>query len=119
MKYATMKLRLFANSVLNNDGCHVWTARKDRYGYGRINIRVDGKHKTLKVHRVAFEEYVRPLEYWEEVDHLCYNKLCINPDHHQAVSKTENYKRRRNYNDPIGINPFAAWIEMIDNMEAI
>jgi hypothetical protein len=92
-KYATLKLRLDANSMPLDNGCRVWAGSVDRYGYGRINMRVAGKHKQFRAHRVAFEEHVRPLEAWEELDHKCRNRACINHDHLEAVSKRENLDR--------------------------
>lgn len=93
--YATLRLRLDANSALNRHGCWEWQGARSAKGYGRINMRIDGKHKSLWAHIVAFEEYVRKLLPGEEVDHLCYNRACINPLHLQAVSKTTNLARRR------------------------
>lgn len=97
VKYRNMCHRLHENSVLDANGCHVWTGSLQKNGYGRINIRLPvngdgcrGKHVQLRPHRVSFEEKVRKLESWEEVDHICGNRACINTDHHQAVSHKVN-----------------------------
>ena len=95
MIYKDLRHRLDANSALNRDGCWVWIGARSSHGYGRINMRVDGVHRSLWAHIVAFEEYVRKLGTGEQVDHLCYNRACINPLHLQAVSKTINLARRR------------------------
>ena len=94
-KYASIRHRLHDNSVLDGNGCYVWVRQIDTDGYGQITIKVNGKVKKLKAHRVSFEECVRKLEKGEQVDHICYNTSCINPDHLQAVTPKQNCKRRR------------------------
>lgn len=49
------------------------------------------------VHRIVFEELVRSLIAGETLDHLCRNRICINPDHLEAVSLRENVKRMHAY----------------------
>jgi hypothetical protein len=118
-RYATMFERLLANSVKppeqNENGCWLWTGRKDGkyWPYGLINKRIDGKHVSVRVHR-EMEQQMRnaaaqlasddaqPL--WaplptvtalplcpegETIDHLC-ARLCINPDHWSTVTRVEN-----------------------------
>jgi len=95
MKYRSLRERLDVNSALDADGCWIWQGAIASHGYGRINMRVDGKHKSLWAHIVAFTEYVRDLAPGEQVDHRCFKRACINPDHLQAVTKTINLERRR------------------------
>jgi hypothetical protein len=101
MKYESMFARLVANTSVdpeqNENGCWLWTGKTCRRGeYGHINVRVAGKHKTLKAHRVMFEE-VHGVKLTEEqtVDHLCASTLCIHPDHLDPVpiSREENSRR--------------------------
>jgi hypothetical protein len=101
MKYATIFERLVANTAEpeSTQGCWVWTAAADNRpgrGYARINLRVDGKHRSLRAHRVMAQVFHdKPLTPADEVDHLCYNVLCINPDHLEVCTKRENLSRRR------------------------
>lgn len=102
MKYDSLFLRLIANSVKpddqNENGCWLWTGRTDgkRGGgeYGRMNKRVDGKHKTVQPHREMEELLIGrklcPETETETIDHLCKNTLCINPDHWQLVTRVDN-----------------------------
>lgn len=100
-KYGSLFERLVANTSEpeNAQACWVWTAAVDDRpgrGYGRINLRRGGRHRSLRPHRVMMEVFVgRELREDEEVDHLCYNVLCINPDHLEVVTKQENLARRR------------------------
>lgn len=98
-KYATLAERLLANSVVDPlTGCRIWTGKraKRRGGGedGRMNIRVNGRHKTCRAHRVSFEVFNGPIPEGHEIDHACVNSLCIEPTHLEAVTGEENIKRR-------------------------
>jgi hypothetical protein len=96
-KYRNLRHRLDANTRLDANGCYVWLGAVSNGGYGKINMRINGRHVQQYVHRVAFEEYVRLLESHEEVDHdqrVCKSRRCINPDHLEAVTRQENLRRR-------------------------
>jgi Zinc-binding loop region of homing endonuclease len=101
MKYDTIFARLVANTAEpeSTQGCWVWTAAIDDRpgrGYPRINMRIDGKHRSLRAHRVMAQVFhPTPLTPEDEVDHLCYNTRCINPDHLDVVTKLVNLSRRR------------------------
>ena len=55
-------------------------------GYGRYSAR--------QAHAVAYEVYVGPIPDGLEVDHLCRNRLCVNPAHLEAVTRQTNVDRR-------------------------
>lgn len=104
-RYGSMFERLVANSVKpddqNENGCWVWAGKTDkkRWPYGQVNKRIDGKHVTERAHREMenqFREVLLTSD--EEVDHLCMNPLCVNPDHFEIVSKVENAIRSQQRN---------------------
>ena len=69
--------------------CWVWTGAKNRQGYG--SQRLDGKRPGA--HRVVYEALVGPIPEGLELDHLCRNPSCVNPDHLEPVTHQENMRR--------------------------
>lgn len=81
--------------VLVGDGCWAWTGWKTHDGYGGFTLGPDeGGPKTLYAHRVLYELFVGPIPEGYEVDHLCFNEGCCNPEHLDACPKVENLRRR-------------------------
>ena len=74
--------------------CWEWGGGVVSSGYGRVGI--DGKRKL--VHRVAYESIIGPIPDGLQIDHLCRNILCYNPEHLEAVTQKENLRRGDNHN---------------------
>jgi hypothetical protein len=70
-------------------GCRVWVGAKNTKGYGRI--RVGGK--TMMAHRAAYELERGSIPEGLQLDHLCRNRRCCNPDHLEPVTREENIAR--------------------------
>jgi hypothetical protein len=79
---------LFVKKVDFSGGCWEWTAAKDRRGYGRF--RWQGR--VVFSHRLAYELLVAPAT-GLDIDHLCRNPGCCNPEHLEAVSHAVNVGR--------------------------
>lgn len=111
--YATLWQRLMANTAEpeNEQACWVWLGCKcSAYGYGRTNLYVPGLSDTraLTAHVLAWlllevdtppsdEAYLIAQEVHEsglQLDHLCCNTKCINPDHLELVTAKENTQRK-------------------------
>lgn len=76
--------------------CWLWTARRDRHGYAKVNH--NGRMQLA--HRVAFELLVGPIPDGMDLDHLCRVRHCVNPGHLEPVTRRENMLR--------GTSPVAA-----------
>lgn len=72
------------------DGCWPFTGAKNNTGYGVFGI--DG-NLTTGAHRYAYELLVGPIPEGLHLDHLCRVRHCVNPDHLEAVTQTENNRR--------------------------
>lgn len=72
--------------------CWVWQLRlkSDGYGVGCL----PGTGKTVRMARASHEAYVGPIKDGLQIDHLCRQPSCCNPDHLEAVSNIENMARQ-------------------------
>lgn len=71
-------------------GCWEWQRSLFPNGYGYI--KHDGRGRGA--HRVAYEVLVGPIPEGLELDHLCRNRRCVNPEHLEPVTKAVNQQRQ-------------------------
>lgn len=79
----------FMSKIKKTDTCWYWTAAKTKAGYGMYSI----KHKLIYAHRYSYQMFVGELVANMELDHLCKNRDCVNPEHLEQVTHKENVKR--------------------------
>ena len=80
----------FIIRVIKNESCWLWIGYKNPKGYGQFN-------KTY-AHRFSYEHYIRSIPQGWQIDHLCKNTSCVNPDHLEAVTLEENLRRQHEAN---------------------
>lgn len=79
----------FMNSIEVSGKCWLWQKGTDVNGYGQFSIR----GVMLKAHRFIYEVYENKIPADKEIDHLCRQKNCVNPEHLEAVPHSVNMKR--------------------------
>ena len=100
VRYSTPE-EAFEAYTTRADGCLVWTGAKTKGGYGTITIA----NKSIRAHRYAWERLNGPIPDGMHVDHTCWNRACVDPDHLRLATPQQNgrYREGANRNSSTGI----------------
>jgi hypothetical protein len=82
--------RIASKIRVNTDtGCWEWTASIGSHGYGQVHY----ERKMHTVHRLLYMLLVGPVPEGLQLDHLCRNRPCCNPEHLEIVTHRQNSLR--------------------------
>lgn len=85
-----LRTRLVKGMIIDDNGCWLWCKYIDQYGYGQISV----DNRSLGVHRVSYWCFNGPIADNLQVDHKCRVRRCLNPEHLEAVTVSENNLRK-------------------------
>lgn len=71
------------------NGCWAWKGSRRDSGYGEL----ERGGKRIMAHRFFYEFFKGKIREGLQIDHLCRNRACVNPDHLEAVSQRINVLR--------------------------
>jgi hypothetical protein len=76
--------------------CWIWQLYCDRDGYAMESNTVNRKRIAYQVHKYNYEQKYGKVSDGMVLDHVvCKNPSCVNPDHLEVVTNTENVRRGR------------------------
>ena len=74
--------------------CWVWRGvMKPNTNYGRFTVYVSGRRHQWQAHRWSYTRFVGEIPDGMDIDHLCGNPSCVNPEHLEPVTNRENRRR--------------------------
>jgi hypothetical protein len=102
MKAVAPEVRFSQSYIIDDDGCWLWKLYTHK-GYGRIKAY----GKSVIVHRWAYSFFIGEIPEGYDIDHTCHSqspwcndefckhRRCVNPEHLEAVSRSEHGSRSR------------------------
>lgn len=82
----------FSPALTHGSACWEWTGAVQSSGYG--STAGGRKGISALAHRMAYRHIVGEIPAGLTIDHLCFNKICVNTDHMEVVTRAENNRRK-------------------------
>lgn len=89
-------LKRYMPKTQDRSVCWLWRGRLNSGGYGRIEVRTEGRRgrgKNFGAHVAAYEKFRGPVPKDRQLDHLCRQRMCVNPWHLEIVTQRVNILR--------------------------
>lgn len=85
--------QFFWARVRKTDSCREWAGSKTgtRLIYGWVTRY--GHEQTA--HRLSYKLFKKPVPKGMQVDHVCHNTVCVNPEHLRLASPSQNAQNRK------------------------
>ncbi len=80
-----LAMQRFWSKVTKTNNCWLWHSTQSR-GYGQFSLGGN----QVAAHRFSYELVNGPIPKPLQIDHMCRNTLCVNPEHLQAVTQKVN-----------------------------
>lgn len=100
-----LPVRFWQSIRVSSGGCWEWAGSKFGTGYGRYRHERGDRGRQL-AHRVSYRVLAGEFDSGLDIDHLCRNKICVNPAHLEPVPHHVNQDR-----SPLIKVAFAARVE--------
>ncbi len=89
-------LARFMAKVNKTETCWLWTACLNYDGYGRFGIKKsDGRNVMVLAYHLSYQHHHGEIQEGLVVRHKCLNKHCVNPDHLEVGTRSQNQLDRR------------------------
>ena len=79
----------FWSKVDKTDSCWIWVGGRMSAGYGTFT----SFGRNILPHRYSYKLFKGDIPEGKQIDHLCRNTICVNPNHLEAVTQKENLLR--------------------------
>ena len=81
--------RFLGRIRVSDNNCWEWTGTKSKYGYAVMEIN----YRQVRCARFSYGFFIKPVPTKLQIDHLCRNRICVNPIHLEAVTARTNILR--------------------------
>jgi hypothetical protein len=81
-------------AIRDVNDCWHWLGAKTTRGYGEFSYR----DHPYQAHRIAYQIIHGPIPSLALIDHVCFNRDCVNPNHLRIATDQENMQHRSGAN---------------------